>query len=412
MLAPRSSEASTVRPAELTRKQDRLLDEIEGRAANFFYTEADPQTGLVRDRAVMNGVENRRVSSIAATGFGLSALAIADSRGYLADPSAAEQRVERTLEYLANEAPHEHGFFLHFVDVHSGERIWRCEYSSVDTAWLLCGALHAGAYFATPRIQSLARQIYERVDWNWMLHGGDTLSHGWTPERGFLPYRWDTYSELLAMYLLAIGSPTHPIPESSWDAVNRPMRKFRGVTYVESTAPLFAHQYSHAWFDFRGRRDDYADYFENSRVATEAHRNFCLELAEKFPWFADNLWGVTASDSRRGYLAWGDRARPRVVDGTLVPCAAGGSMPFMPSECASVLETMYEKFGGKNWGRYGFVDAFHPVAGWYDRDVVGIDVGIMMLMAENARSESVWNTMMTEPVISNSMERVGLLLES
>jgi hypothetical protein len=384
--------------------RDGLLDEIQRRAIRYFYTEADPYTGLIRDRARNSyEPETRIVSSIAATGFGLSALAIAERRGIL-PRSVALERVERTLEHLTK-MENQHGFFYHFIDMRTGDRAWNCEVSSIDTAWLLCGALHARAHFDTAKIDSLVNQIVDRVDWTWMLNGplngplngAGTLSHGWTPERGFLPYRWDSYSELMAMYLLALGSQTNPIPASSWDAWHRPTRTYAGLKWIDSDTPLFTHQYSHAWFDFRDKRDKYANYFENSRLATEAHRLHCASLSHRFPWFGDNLWGVTASDSRAGYSPWGGFDSRPGYDGTVVPCAAGGSLPFLPGPCLDVLETTLQKYGDRVWGRYGFSDAFHPGANWTSPDVIGIDLGIMLIMAENHRTGSVWQAMMSNP---------------
>jgi hypothetical protein len=387
--------------------REQLLEEIERRACLYFCEHADPHTGLVRDRARMAGAETRQVSSIAATGFGLSALCIGLERGYITRGEAVT-RVERTLRHAVHSTAHTHGFFPHFLDMHSGERIWKSEYSSIDTAWLLCGALHCRHVFDTPRIRHWSNELYHRVDWRWMLNGGTTLSHGWTPERGFLPSRWDQYSELLAMYLLAIGSPKFAIPSSSWDAWQRPKSTFAGMSFIDAGAPLFTHQYSHAWFDFRGKRDRYADYFENSRVATEAHRVVCMRLSERYPWYGRNMWGVTASDSRRGYSAWGNLCSPSAMDGTLVPCAAGGSIVFLPEECSLVLAKMIEYYGNNVWGRYGFVDAFNPGQGWYDSDVIGIDQGIMLLMAENSRTGSVWNAMAAAPEPAKAMHLVGL----
>jgi hypothetical protein len=373
-----------------------LLDEIERRACLYFYEQAHPVTGLVLDRVRVDGLDDRRVASIAATGFGLSALCIGHERGYL-KKSVAEQRVERTLDFFARRVFRHKGFFFHFLDCVSGERAFKCELSSVDTAWLLCGVIHARQHFGGGRIRRMANEILERVDWSWMLAEGPTLCHGWTPEKGFLPYRWDEYSELLAMYLLAMGSPTHPIPASSWDAWHRPFGVAQnGKSFIQSRAPLFVHQYSHAWLDFRGRHDGWTDYFENSRTATERHRQFCLELRDRFPWFGEDMWGITASDSRRGYVDWGGPGTPSTahIDGTLVPCAAGGSIVFLPEECGTVLENMVNRYGSRVWTRYGFVDAFHPKDGWYGPDVLGIDLGIMLLMTENLRTGSVWKTMM------------------
>lgn len=383
-----------------------FLEELERRACLYFLHHADPVTGLVLDRARTQGAETRRVASIAATGFGLSALCIADLHRFV--PTAeARQRVERTLEFFASQIFHQDGFFFHFVDAQTGRRALNSEVSSIDTAWLLCGILHARQHFNSGRIRRLATEILDRVNWRWMLNGDKTLCHGWTPENGFLPYRWDRYSELLAMYLLALGSTSHAIPVSSWDAWLRPIvRVANNETFIESSAPLFVHQYSHAWFDFRNRQDGYADYFRNSRVATLQHRAFCLELKDRYPWFSEDLWGITASDSRFGYIDWGGpgTSANAKIDGTVVPCAAGGSLVFLPDECCRVLETMLDRYGKSVWTQYGFVDAFHPGARWTNPDVLGIDLGIMLLMAENLRSQSVWEAVMSAPEVTRAFQ--------
>lgn len=395
--------------AEADSKRDAMLDELERRACLYFYEQAHPVTGLVLDRVQVNGVDHRRVASIAATGFGLSALCIADQRGFLKH-DVAEDRVEKTLDFLARKAFRQKGFYFHFVDCVSGERAFGCELSSVDTAWLLCGVLHAREHFGGSRIRRMAAEILGRVDWSWMLDAGNTLCHGWTPEQGFLPYRWDEYSELLAMYLLAMGSGMRPIPASSWDAFNRPDRIGDRGLFIESRAPLFVHQWSHAWFDFRNKHDGWTNYFQNSVEATMRHRAFCLRLKDRFPWFDENMWGITASDSRDGYQDWGGPGTTHSnekIDGTLVPCASGGSIVFLPNECSRVLKTMMDRYGSKVWTRYGFVDAFNPQSDWFGPDVLGIDLGIMLLMAENLRTESVWKTMMAAPETERGFRAAG-----
>jgi hypothetical protein len=386
-----------------------LLDEIERRACTYFLENAHPVTGLVLDRARTAGNEDRRVASIAATGFGLSALCIAHRKGMISEADA-KKRVESTLDFFANKAFHQRGFYFHFIDWQTGRRAFHSEVSSIDTAWLLCGILQARQHFGGGRIQRLTREILDRVDWRWMCAGGETLCHGWTPEKEFLPYRWDQYSELLAMYLLALGSNTHSIPVSSWDAWERPRNILNdGGFLIQSPAPLFVHQYSHAWMDFRNVQDGYADYFHNSKLATLAHRSFCLGMRDRFPWFGDDMWGITASDSKYGYLDWGGpltKANSR-IDGTLVPCAAGGSLVFLPDECSRVLETMLSRYGKQVWTRYGFVDAFQPEMKWQSADVIGIDLGIMLLMAENMQTGSVWQEMMSAPEITRGFKAAG-----
>jgi len=392
-------------------QSDGLLVEMERRACRFFYEQADPETGFVKDRATHTEPDSHTISSIAATGFGLSALCVAHANKFL-NPAGARNRVQKTLEFLARRMPHEHGFYYHFVDVHTGERAWKCELSSIDTALLLLGVLHARAYFDASDIRQLATEIYERVDWQWMLNGGDTLDHGWKPESGFLESRWDQYCELMGMYLLAIGSPAHPIPASSWEAWKRPIFEYDGLRYInDPRAPLFIHQSAHTWIDFRGKRDAHADYFQNSVTATIAHKRFCLSLQSQYPWYRENLWGITASDAERGYVVWGGPPPVGPIDGTVVPCAAGGSLPFLPQDCRLVLETIFDRYP-KAWTRYGFVDAFHPKDDWYDPQVLGIDLGIMLLMAENLRNQGVWKAFMRNQEVVRAMKAVGFAKES
>ena len=272
------------------------------------------------------------------------------------------------------------------------------ELSSIDTSLLLCGVLLCRQYFAgNTRIEALATTFYRRIDWEWMLNGGTTLSMGWLPDQGFLKHRWDIYSELMTMYLMAIGSPTHPVPAETWDALQRPVVHFGGIEYISGVAPLFIHQYAHAWCDYRDQRDLHANYFTNSIAATRAHQLWCLTLGQSFPWIDQDMWGITASDSREGYRVWGGPPAMGPLDGTLVPCAAAGSLPFLPAECSHVLLSMREKMGDKVWTRYGFVDAFNPKANWFAEDILGIDQGISVLMAENLRTGFVLGVLYEEP---------------
>jgi hypothetical protein len=385
---------------------DKFLDEIERAIFLYFWEQSSSTTGQVKDRAFASGNDSRTVSSIAATGFGLTALCIADQRGYMADASIVA-RVQATLSFLLNQMPNQNGIFYHFVDMNTGQRVNNSEVSSIDTAILLCGVLTCRQHFQDQQIIDLATQIYQRVNWPWMLNGGSTFSMGWTPESGFLTARWDTYSELMMLYLLAIGATVNPIPASAWQAFARPSLTYQGLTYITNTsAPLFIHQYSHAWFDFRNKQDAYANYFNNSTTATQAHKLFCSSLAGQFSDYSNKLWGITASDSVNGYVAWGGPPAMGPIDGSIVPCAAGGSIPFLSSDCIAVLRNIQSAFP-KAWQRYSFVDAFNPLSGWYDTDVIGIDLGIMMLMAENQRTGFVWNTFMKNPEVVAAMTAVG-----
>ncbi len=391
---------------------DQLLEEIEKASFLFFWEQADPTTGQVKDRALAAGNDTRRVSSIAATGFGLTALCIGDQRGY--QPGAAiAARVQATLSFLLNQLQPKgmNGFFYHFVDMTTGARAFHSEVSSIDTAILLCGVLMCRQHFSQdPQIFGLATQIYSKVNFTWMLNGGTTLSMGWTPEKGFLAARWNAYCELMMLYLLAMASPTFPIPASSWSAWSRPIVQYQGLPYISGSDPLFVHQYSHAWFDFRNKKDAFTNYFQNSVTATQAHRLFCLSLAGQFSDYSADLWGITASDSKKGYVAWGGPSAQGTpigpIDGSIVPCATAGSLPFDFKDAIHVLRWIRGHYP-QAWQRYGYVDAFNPLTGWYDTDVIGIDLGISTLMAENQRTQFVWNTFMKDPAAQNGMILAG-----
>jgi hypothetical protein len=384
---------------------EQLLEEIQRASFNFFWNQASPRTGQVKDRALAHGGDNQRMSSIAATGFGLTSLCIADKRGYRKSAEIAD-RVRKTLQFIAN-LPNQHGFFYHFIDIESGERWSKCELSSIDSSLLLCGVLTARQHFAEQQIKDLATKIYERVDWPWMQNGGQAFSMGWHPESGFLKARWEHYCELMMIYLLAIGSPTHPVSPDTWNAWTRPTITYQGIEYISGKDPLFTHQYSQAWFDFRNKRDAYTNYFENSIKATKAHKLFCLSLHDEFPDYSEDLWGISASDYEKGYTAWGGPPRIGPVDGSIVPCATGGSLPFLFNDCIKVLRNIRGAYGEKAWTPYGFVDAYNPLDGWYDKDVLGIDLGITMLMAENHRTGFVWETFMKNSEAQSAMQKVG-----
>ncbi len=394
-------------PANALKAEDEaFLDELERANVRFFWEQANPETGLVKDRCHVRSDDYGIVSSIASTGFGLTALCIGEKRGYI--PTAdARQRVLTTLRFLWKAMPNHRGFFYHFANINTGERIWDSEVSSIDTAMLICGVLTCRQHFRSAEISRLARDIYNRVEWTWLAEDTTLLQHGWAPEAGFLPYRWDYYSELIMMYLLGLGSSSHPLPAEAWKAWRRLTFDYEGLRYIGSFAPLFIHQYSHAWFDLRNKRDAYADYFENSKIATEVHRRFCIELSKRFPDYSDDLWGITASDSQHGYVAWGGPPEMGPIDGTVVPSAPAGSLPFLPEATLRVLKNMKYRYGDRCWSRYGFVNAFNPLTNWYDGDVVGIDVGITVLMAENLRTGFVWDTFMKNREAQVGLERAG-----
>jgi len=401
-----SGKPSTGGAASLASEDDQLLQEVEKAHCLFFLEQANPQTGLVKDRANVRSGDNGIVASIAATGFGLTALCIGEKNGYISSADA-RNRALAAMRFLEKKLPTHRGFFYHFANVNTGERIWDSEVSSVDTAILIGGVLMCRAHFeAHSEISALAYEIFSRVDWTWLSEDTALLSHGWTPESGFIPYRWDYYSELMMMYLLGMGSTTNALRPEVWDAWKRTIFEYEGLRYIGSFAPLFVHQFSQAWFDFRHKRDKYADYFDNSRVATQAHRLFCLGLAKQFPDYSDDLWGITASDSQHGYVVWGGPPALGPIDGTVVPCATGGSLPFLPEATLRVLRNIRAHYPSA-WSKYGFVDAFNPLKNWYGHDVIGIDVGITLLMAENLRTGFVWDTFMKNPEAIRGMQRAG-----
>ena len=400
-------------PATLSAAEDALLEDLSRRSFRYFWEQGDPHTGQVRDRARTDGSPHvpaqRDVASIAATGFGLAGLAIAAERGWEARDALAE-RARRTLAHLASEMPHERGWFYHFVNARTGAREWKSELSSIDTALLLAGVLTVRQAFSSDAaIVRDAKAVYERIDFSWMLNGQPhLLSMGWKPETGFLDARWKHYCELMVLYLLGIGSPTHPLSADSWQAWERPVTTFQSFRYIGAADPLFVHQFSHAWVDFRGRKEARTgiDWFENSQTATRAHKAFCLSLAGEFPGYGEHVWGITASDSARGYVAWGGPPRHPAIDGTVVPCAAGGSLMFTPDICVPVMRTLRDRWGARVYGRYGYVDAFHPTSNWTNPDVIGIDVGITLLAAENLRSGRVWRWFMANDAIAGALSRV------
>jgi hypothetical protein len=400
-LPPRTATAD-----DLTADESALLSQIESSAIRYFIEQTDPVTGLTRDRAPTDGSKTKAAASIAATGFALTAWCIADSRDEL-PAGEALRRVRRTLRFAASHAQQVHGWYYHFLLPHTGARAGNSEVSTIDTALFLQGAIFAREYLQDDEVDRLVDKIYRRIDWEWAQHDRVTLTMGWKPETGFLSARWDSYSELMGLYLLGLGAPNHPLPDNAWHAWSRHRETVAGHTFIHC-GPLFTHQYSHAWFDFRGQRDAYADYWQNSVEATLAQRAWSAGQTHRFPHWSNELWGLTASDAPHGYRAWGTPTHDRDdSDGTLVPCAPGGSLPFAPRECLTVLRRMREIGGHRLWGRYGFADAFNPETGWVSSDVIGIDLGITLLMTENFRTGLVWRYFMQAPEVRRGLELAG-----
>jgi len=419
---------------------DPLLADLEERTFRFFWDTANPKNGLVPDR-----YPTPSFASIAAVGFALTAYPVGVERGYITRAQAG-QRVLATLRFLAH-APTQQGFFYHFLDMRTGARANESEISTVDTSLLLAGVLFCHGYFdrQNPReseIRRLGGEIYRRVDWPWAQPRPPAIALAWTPEHGFSTLDWNGYNEAMLVYLLALGSPRHPIGPAAWMFWTSTYEKHWGTLYDQTYlgfAPLFGHQYTHVWVDFRGIRDAYMrehglDYFENSRRATYTQRRYAIANPQHWRAYGKNIWGLSASDGPgpasepyRGkeasfltYAARGVGVARIVDDGTIAPTAAISSLPFAPEIVMPATLAMYQRFGSSIYSSYGFLDAFNPSfavsdrryrglkdAGWVDPDYIGIDEGPILAMIENYRSELIWCVMRGDPYLRQGLERAG-----
>jgi hypothetical protein len=420
---------------------DPFLDTLQTRTLRWFLDTADPLTGLVFDR-----YPTPSPSSVAAVGFGLTAIPIAAERGILTR-AVATDRVLATLRFLrsipqgpgATGIGAHRGLFYHFIDMHTGIRAWKSELSTIDTGLLMGGILFCQSYFDQDRvgedsIRAIADHLYRRVEWDWSADGREGLTMGWTPEDGFHDMTWQGYNEAMILYLLALGSPTHPVPPTTWDHWTATYRweKQCGEEFV-TFGPLFGHHYSHLWIDFRGIRDNPMrahgiDYFENSRRATLSQRAYAAENPQRFRDYGADVWGFTACDgppdtvfsvdgTERRFSGYGARSvcyRWINDDGTLAPTAPGGSLPFAPEVCIPALKTMRARYGDRLFQKYGFLDSFNPTfvtpgspSGWFDRDYLGIDQGPIALMIENHRNGFVWNVMKKNPYVVAGLRKAG-----
>jgi len=406
----------------------------------YFRNEVNPQTGLIADKD-----QPGAPSSIAAVGLGLSAYIVAVERALLSRADAVE-RTLRILRFLNSsrqgpeaDATGYKGFYYHFLDMQTGRRASDSELSTVDTAILLAGVLTAGGYFTGDstdeiEIRALADHLYRRVDWTWALNGGATICHGWRPESGFLTYRWDRgYSEAIMLYTLAIGSPTYPIGPDSYRAWTSTFewRKIYDVEYLYA-GPLFIHQLSHLWLDFRGIRDDFnrrtgIDYFENSRRATHVQRQYGIANPLGFAHYGEHCWGFTASSGpgpavltvngvRRTFYDYVARGAPfGPDDGTVAPWAVVASLPFAPEIVIDTIRHAIERLNLKDDRRYGFEASYNPTYpahgrnphGWVSPWRVGMNQGPIVLMIENFRSECIWKIIRECPYIVDGLRRAG-----
>ena len=434
------------------RDGDPVVNNLERRTFRFFWNTADKQTGLVPDR-----YPTPSFASTAAIGFALTAYVIGSERGYVTR-SQARGRTLRTLRFLANapQGPDEagmigyKGFYYHFLDMKTGARFDTSELSTVDTALLLGGVLLAQTYFdgdtrAEREIRQLADEIYGRVDWVWAQNRPPIISHGWRPETGFLRFDWRGYNEALLLYVLALGSPTHPVEPEAYDEWLKTYKDTWGRYFERELlgfGPMFGHQYSHVWIDFRGIQDAFMrekgiDYFENSRRAAYAQREYAIQNPMRWRGYDSEIWGLTASDGpadtvqiynneERGFFTYSARgtAAPHVLDdGTIAPTAAVGMIAFAPEIVIPTIRAFRARFGEHLYQRYGFLDAVNPSftytdaplrhgriienLGWVADDYLGIDQGPIVAMIENYRSGLIWKLMQRNPYVRRGLERAG-----
>lgn len=420
------------------RSNDRLLHALQQKTFAYFLNETNPANGLVPDKTQAGSP-----SSIAATGFALAIYPIAVERGFMAR-AAAIRRTLATLRFFAHSPQSEaadatgyKGFYFHFLDMKTGRRTWKSELSTIDSTFLLAGMLTTAEYFDadTPgerEIRELATSLYRRADWRWMLNGGKAVSHGWKPESGFIKYRWQGYSEALLLYALGLGSPTYPLPSESYDewVSTYKWKKIYGYEFLYA-GPLFIHQLSHLWIDFRSIQDEFmrkkkSDYFENSRRATYVQQQYGVRNPRKFHGYGEHCWGITASDGpgnttrtvdgvkRRfyDYIARGAPYGPD--DGTAAPWAVVASLPFAPE---IVLPTVrhFNQFPLKVESSYGFKATFNETypgcrggkAGWVSRWHMGLNQGPIIVMIENYRTGLLWSLMRKCPSLVRGLRRAG-----
>ena len=457
IIAACRSQGAVVTEPRVSPAEQAFLDTVSRRTFDFFWETTNPLNGLTPDRWPTHSF-----SSIAAVGFALTSDPIGVERGWVSR-DAARERVLTTLRFFWT-APQgdatsgvtgNHGFFYHFLDLNSGLRFDRVELSTIDTSLLLAGILACRDYVdrsdaGETELRALADSIYARVDWQWARDNNVVVTMGWRPEpapdeneRGFIKNNWVGYDEAMILYVLALGSPTHPIDPAAWTQWTRTYKwdRFQGQDYVQFP-PLFGYQYSHVWIDFRGIQDAYMaqrglDYFENSRRATLAQRAYAIANPSAWRGYDANTWGLTASDGPldstlaidgrvrtfHTYWARGVATTEMNDDGTIAPTAAAGAVPFAPEIAIPALVSMRHLYGDALFGRYGFVDAFNPTlrianapvrqgrivdgSGWFDTDYLGIDQGPIVAMIENWRSGFVWSVMRKDPAIVRGLCRAG-----
>jgi hypothetical protein len=421
----------------LTPDEEIMLDSIQHKMFLFFLNEHHPEKGIVKDRSA-----RWAPASIASTGFGIPSFAIGAERHWI----TREQASVITLKILqffihsvqstdANVTGYK-GFYYHFLTMDSGTREWNCELSSIDTGILMMGIIFARNYYnldneVETQIRSLAALLLKRVDWNFMRMPASgkfayTISMGWSPEKGLHDYGWGGYNEALFLYVLAAGSGMENAEQSyrSWLKSYKWNTPYKGLSHV-AFPPLFGHQFSQAFIDYRGIVDEYMkgkgiDYFENSRRATCVQRQYAIDNPKGWIGYDSLCWGVTASDGPtekynfddKKFLGYAGRGTSGpdynyFDDGTIAPYASLSSLPFSPEIVLPTVKSLNEKYGKNLWGKYGYYDAFNPTAKWFNDDFIGIDEGPMLMMIENFRTGFVWNYVMKDPIIQKGLNKLG-----
>jgi hypothetical protein len=381
-----------------------LIDAVARETFDFIWYEANPENGLVKDRSTPNSP-----SSVASVGFALAAIPIGVDRGWITYDQGYE-RVLTTLNTFANGGVEgENGFFYHFVDMETGERVWDSEVSSIDTTLFIAGALTAAEYFKGTEVETVANELYENIDWQWMMNVSDMVLMGWKPSEGFLNASWSHFDEGLLLYVLAIGSPTHPVDAELWAEIERPVNIADEYIYL-SGEPLFVYQYPLAFMDLRGKEDDFANYFNNTVRACERNRDFAADNAEQFASYQNGVWGISASDGPDGYRAYG--ASGSNHDGTVAPYASIACLPFTPDIALESMRAMLTQQRSKVWREYGFVSAFNVDRDWYSTEFIGIDQGDTLLMIANYQDGFVWNLFMQNPYVQDAIDRIGFVESS
>lgn len=377
-------------PAEpFSADDEEFLNKIEHDAFLYFLNESDPETGLIKDSSRPGSP-----ASTAAAGFGISAICIGESKGWISRVDA-QNRILKILYRFKYGADGEHGFFYRFLDAETGDRFLDSEISSIDTAYFISGALFAGEYFKGTEIEKAARELYEKVDWEWMMNGKDSICKGWKPEYGFLAEYWDSYSEAMILYALAIGSPTHPISKDAWFSWKRRADSYKDYEVIYSdSGSLYTYQYSHAWIDFRRLFEGRINYYNNSVNAVKANRQFCIDNSASSKTYGENTWGLTACIGPDGYRNYGAKPGEAFNDGTIAPSGMAGSIVFQDELSVRGLKDMLDRYGKFLYGKYGFKNAFNVDQNWYSEEYLGTDVGIAIIMIENYRTKLVWQKFM------------------